>query len=55
LGTAREEYFRLVWQGMSSRAACQVVGVSSRTGKRWRNGYTAYPRSGGKKRVLNRR
>jgi len=36
---------------MSSRAACRVVGVSSRTGKRWRNGYTAYPRSGGKKWV----
>jgi hypothetical protein len=35
----REEYFRLMGQGVSSREACQIVGVDRRTGKRWRNGF----------------
>jgi IS30 family transposase len=34
----RAEYFRLVARGVSSQEACRVVGVSYRTGKRWRNG-----------------
>ncbi|MCX4732286.1 hypothetical protein [Streptomyces sp. NBC_01363] len=34
----REEYFRLMEQGLSSREACRAVGINLRTGKRWRNG-----------------
>ncbi len=34
----REEYFRLVSQGLSSREACRRVGINYVTGKRWRNG-----------------
>ncbi|MGA4946902.1 IS30 family transposase [Streptomyces cinereoruber] len=34
----REEYFRLMSEGMSSQEACRVVGINYRTGKRWRNG-----------------
>lgn len=34
----REEYFRPVDQGVSSREACRIVGISRRSGKRWRNG-----------------
>jgi IS30 family transposase len=34
----REEYFRLMDQGVSSREACRIVGINRRTGKRWRNG-----------------
>ncbi|GAA3482332.1 hypothetical protein GCM10018966_068640 [Streptomyces yanii] len=34
----REEYFRLMDQGLSSREARRVVGINLRTGKRWRNG-----------------
>ncbi|PVD04472.1 IS30 family transposase [Streptomyces sp. CS014] len=34
----REEYFRLMDQGLSSSEACRRVGVNLRTGKRWRNG-----------------
>ncbi|WP_455754569.1 IS30 family transposase [Streptomyces tanashiensis] len=36
----REEYFRLMDQGVSSREACRIVGIDRRTGRRWRNGYT---------------
>ncbi|MEU9164932.1 IS30 family transposase [Streptomyces sp. NPDC048424] len=36
----REEYFRLMDQGVSSREACRIVGVDRRTGRRWRNGFT---------------
>ena len=36
----REEYFRLMDQGVSSREACRIVGIDRRTGLRWRNGYT---------------
>jgi transposase, IS30 family len=39
----REEYFRLVDLGMSSKEACRVTGVSTRTGKRWRNGFSNGP------------
>jgi IS30 family transposase len=34
----REEYLRLVREGLSSKQACQIVGINPRTGKRWRNG-----------------
>ncbi len=34
----REEYFRLMDQGVSSLEACRIAGNNSRTGKRWRNG-----------------
>ncbi|MBX9392007.1 IS30 family transposase [Streptomonospora nanhaiensis] len=34
----RAEYFRLMESGYSSQAACRIVGVNRRTGKRWRNG-----------------
>ncbi|MFD8827893.1 helix-turn-helix domain-containing protein, partial [Streptomyces sp. NPDC059605] len=37
----REEYFRLMDQGVSSREACRIVGINRRTGKRWRNGTAA--------------
>jgi hypothetical protein len=36
----REEYFRLMSQGVSSNEACRIVGIDRRTGKHWRNGYT---------------
>nr|MYS79447.1 helix-turn-helix domain-containing protein [Streptomyces sp. SID5474]MYS86305.1 helix-turn-helix domain-containing protein [Streptomyces sp. SID5474] len=36
----REEYFRLVDQGLGFAEACRVVGINVRTGKRWRNGYS---------------
>ncbi len=44
----REEYFRLVDQGMSFAEASRIVGINLRTGKRWRNGRHA---SGGRKAV----
>ncbi|MFB7473472.1 hypothetical protein [Kitasatospora sp. NPDC056184] len=34
----REEYFRLVKQGVSYAEAARTVGINLRTGKRWRNG-----------------
>jgi IS30 family transposase len=34
----REEYLRLVREGLNSKQACQIVGVNPRTGKRWRYG-----------------
>lgn len=34
----RAEYFRLMELGYSSQAACRIVGINKRTGKRWRNG-----------------
>ena len=37
----RAEYFRLMDQGYSSAAACRAVGVTIRTGGRWRNGRSA--------------
>lgn len=41
LAREREEYFRLMGQGLSSAEACKVVGINYRTGKRWRNGRAA--------------
>jgi transposase, IS30 family len=37
----REEYFRLMDHGLSSKEACRIVGINPRTGKRWRNGVRA--------------
>ncbi|WP_369169681.1 IS30 family transposase [Streptomyces sp. R28] len=37
----REEYFRLMDQGLSGAEACKRVGINYRTGKRWRNGRAA--------------
>lgn len=37
----REEYFRLMDQGFSTREAARIVGINLRTGKRWRNGRNA--------------
>ena len=37
----REEYFRLMDQGLTSAEACERVGINRRTGKRWRNGRAA--------------
>jgi IS30 family transposase len=34
----RAEYFRLMDQGHSNAAACRAVGVTGRTGRRWRHG-----------------
>ena len=34
----REAYLALVGQGVGSQEACRIVGVNTRTGKRWRNG-----------------
>lgn len=41
LNREREAYFLLMAQGVSSREACQLVGINQRTGKRWRNGSPA--------------
>lgn len=34
----REEYFRLMQQGLSTKEACRIVGINTKTGRRWRNG-----------------
>jgi hypothetical protein len=34
----REEYFRLVQMGLTSKEASRRVGVHERTGREWRNG-----------------
>ncbi|MFI8503483.1 IS30 family transposase [Streptomyces sp. NPDC085524] len=44
----REEYFRLVDQGVTFAEASSIVGINLRTGKRWRNGRHA---SGNRKAV----
>jgi transposase, IS30 family len=52
----RAEYFRLMDLGYSSQAACRAVGVSYRTGKRWRDGRgpAGDNRPAGKKRRARR-
>lgn len=37
----REAYFQLMQQGFSNEQACRIVGVNSKTGRRWRNGRNA--------------
>lgn len=41
LSEEREEYFRLVDLGYSNKAACRIVGINVRTGRRWRYGNSA--------------
>ncbi|HJT03256.1 MAG TPA: IS30 family transposase [Pseudonocardiaceae bacterium] len=36
----REQFARLIAQGVSNSQACRIVGVNRRTGKRWRHGRT---------------
>jgi IS30 family transposase len=36
----REQFARLIGQGVSNSQACRIVGVNRRTGKRWRHGRT---------------
>jgi transposase, IS30 family len=42
----REWFARLIGQGFSNAAACRIVGVNPRTGKRWRHGRTITSSSG---------
>ncbi len=44
----REQYARLIAQGLSSSEACRIVGINRRTGKRWRHGRTITTRDGRK-------
>ncbi|AYG85233.1 hypothetical protein DWB77_07450 [Streptomyces hundungensis] len=39
----REVYLQLTQQGYSNREAGRIVGIHSRTGKRWRNGWHSPP------------
>ncbi len=48
----REEYFRLMNQGLSSAEACKRIGINYRTGKRWRNGRGAYGKGKARPPVL---
>ncbi|GAA4606764.1 hypothetical protein GCM10023195_24840 [Actinoallomurus liliacearum] len=43
----REEYLRLMGEGLSNRQACQIVGINRRTGMRWRNGRAPSARQAG--------
>ncbi|MEU0572340.1 helix-turn-helix domain-containing protein [Nonomuraea sp. NPDC005983] len=38
LSRERAAYLRLVQRGLSNEEACRIVGINSRTGRRWRNG-----------------
>ncbi|MEU6779175.1 helix-turn-helix domain-containing protein [Nonomuraea angiospora] len=38
LSRERAAYLRLVQQGLSNQDACRIVGINSRSGRRWRNG-----------------
>jgi IS30 family transposase len=42
----REQFARLIAQGVPSAQACRMVGVNPRTGKRWRHGRTINGSSG---------
>ncbi len=42
----RALYLQLMSQGMSSQAACRIVGINTRTGKRWRHGRTVVTAAG---------
>lgn len=46
LSAERAAYFQLMQQGYRNNEACRTVGVDSRTGRRWRNGYTPSNRKG---------
>jgi transposase, IS30 family len=55
LTAEREEFFRLVELGMCGAAACRMVGVSRRTGVRWRQGYSYRTGDGGVRQVPSAR
>jgi IS30 family transposase len=42
----REQFARLIAQGVSNSEACRIVGINRRTGKRWRHGRTITSSSG---------
>ena len=42
----REEFARLIARGVPSAEACRIVGINTRTGKRWRHGRTITSSSG---------
>ena len=42
----REEFARLITRGVPSAEACRIVGINTRTGKRWRHGRTITSSSG---------
>jgi transposase, IS30 family len=45
LAAEREAYSRLMQQGLSNDEACRIVGINSKTGRRWRNGRGASGRN----------
>jgi len=47
LTAQREEYARLIAQGVSNSEACRRVGVNRKTGNRWRYGRVVPARAGG--------
>lgn len=54
----REQFVRLIAQGVSNRRACQLVGINRKTGTRWRLGRTITTRDGRKRHyapVIGRR
>lgn len=46
LAERRDQYLRLMAQGMSNSAACREVGINRRTGTRWRYGRKVVDRAG---------
>ena len=46
LAAERELFTRLIARGIKNAEACRIVGVNSRTGKRWRHGRTVTSGSG---------
>ncbi|GGL14489.1 hypothetical protein GCM10010094_89130 [Streptomyces flaveus] len=46
LAEKRDQYLRLVAQGLSNSAACREVGIARKTGNRWRYGRKVVDRSG---------
>jgi IS30 family transposase len=54
----RQQFARLIGQGVSNRRACQIVGIARKTGTRWRLGRTITLPDGRKRHyapVINRR
>ncbi|WUA20877.1 IS30 family transposase [Streptomyces canus] len=46
LADKRDQYLRLMAQGMSNSAACREVGINRKTGNRWRYGRKVVDRAG---------
>lgn len=42
----RDQYLRLMAQGVSNSAACREVGINRKTGNRWRYGRKVVDRAG---------